>query len=162
MKTIKEKWINLSLHEKRIVTSSIFIAVILFFYALVASPLADKLKNLHKQIAQSNQLLAWMQMADDRIKSLQQNLQSSSATSAKSILSTIQTEIKQASLEKNLVTLRQADDQAVQVNLQNVSFDQLITWLIQLSRKYSYQVSQMTVTSTTIQGMVNIEMVVSM
>lgn len=155
---IKERWMSLSLREKRTVAAGIAAAIIFLCYLLIWSPVANKVEALRTQIQQDGKLLSWMQSANNRIKSLQQSMQPST-TSAKSILSIIQNEIKSSDFAKNLTTLRQVDAHSVQLNLQNVPFDNFITWLMQLSKNRGLQVTQMAVTPTSTQGIVVVEVI---
>jgi len=157
---IKERWSSLSLREKRIVTAGCGIVIVLFFYLLIWAPIANKAIALRTQIEQDQKLLSWMQAADARIQSMQHSLHPSATTSSKSILSIIQNEINQPDFVKNLSTLKQVDNHSVQINLQNVPFDSMITWLTQLSKNKGLQVTQMSVTPTNTKGLVTVEIVV--
>lgn len=156
---IKERWSNLSLREKRIVTAGSIAAFILLFYLLIWAPISNKAASLRTQIEKDAKLLSWMQAADNRIQILQQSLHPSSSISSKSMLSIIQNEINQPGFAKNLSALRQVDNHSVQINLQNVPFDGLINWLTQLSKSNGLQVTQMAVAPTTTSGLVTAEII---
>ena len=159
MRNFKTTWHSLALREKQMVAAGIFAIVIFLLYLIIWLPISNKAESLRGQIEQNHQLLTRMESADSRIQSLQQSMQSSTSTSAKSVLSIIQNEIAPAGFSKNLSTLRQIDAHSVQLNLQNVSFDSLIKWLAQLSKTRGLQVTQMTVLPTGTQGLVTAEVI---
>lgn len=153
----KDRWQQLLLREKRILVAGIFFASILLFYALIWSPLNNKINYLQNKIHTDQQLLAWMQTADRRLSSLK-----NSDTSKKnngSILSIIQTQLQKSVFSAQISGLRLLNDNAVQFHLQNSSFDQLITWLVQLNEQYSLRVSQLSVNTTETIGLVNADVV---
>jgi len=156
-KDLMAEWETLSLRDKRRVAGGCAAATVTILYLFIWSPITHKIDTLQIEIEQNKKLLTWMQSADTKIQFLEKQLKPASASSSKSLLSLIQSEISQTTFAKNLTGLQQTDKNAVQFNLKNVVFDNVMTWLIQLWKQHGIQITQMSTTPTGESGIVTIE-----
>jgi len=147
---MKEWWLNLSLREKQTLVLGALCFALLSLYLLIWSPLAKKVENLRQQVQHNQQLLAWMQTADKHIQTLEKTRPTPREVNhERSLLSQIQDEIEQNNFAKNITQLRQTENDSVTFNLQQISFDQLITWLSQLWQQDDIIVTQITLAPLT-------------
>jgi general secretion pathway protein M len=156
---MKEWWNSLSLRDKRLASLAGIIVIVTLLYILIWSPLVNKNDLLRTQIQHNKQLLVWMKAANEQIETLQKNDRShQTSVSSASLLSTLQTSIKQSSLKDKFTQLKQSENDSVQLSFQSVNFDELITWLIKIWQEQGISVSQISVTPLASIGNVNAEM----
>ena len=153
---MKEWWLNLSLREKETISLGAFALVILGIYIFIWSPLTNKVTSLREQIERDSQLLKWMQSADQQIESAEKTAKTTKNSG--SLLSIAQTLIQESALSSQLTQLRQTDADSVQLSFKEVSFDTLIVWLAESSKKEHLLISEFRVTPLSTPGMVSAEL----
>lgn len=152
---MKQWWLGLSLREKQIVSIGSMMAAIFIIYAWIWSPLNHKINTMRTQITQNQELLNWMQLAD---KQLENTSDQKKTVSSESLLSLTQHQIKQSTFANQLSELRQGENDTVQLSFKQISFDNLITWLMDAGREQGLTVTQMTVTAYNTPGIVSAEL----
>lgn len=156
---MKERWNNLTLREKQTLSLGVLVIGILIIYLLVLSPLNNKVNTMRDQIHHNQDLLAWMQQTDKQIQDLAKTAQPTPTVHATgSLLSIVQKQINRTPLVSSLKQLHQGENDSVQMSFQQVDFDQLMAWLIQLSQQ-GLIVSQMSVTPSAAPGIVATDLV---
>ncbi|MHB1946864.1 MAG: type II secretion system protein GspM [Gammaproteobacteria bacterium] len=144
---MKEWWNNLALREKQMLSLGGFFLVAFFIYLLLWLPLDNKVVTLRNQIQRNQELLAWMKEADKRVQILEKTAQPKKPTPLTgSLLSIVQKQINRTPLVSSLTQLHQVDNDSVQLTFQKVDFDQLMEWLIQLSKQQGIGVTQISIT----------------
>ena len=157
---MKERWNNLTLREKQTVVLGALVVGILIIYLALLSPLNNKVNNMREQIRHDQELLGWMQQTDKQIQALAKTSQPApTAHATGSLLSIVQKQINRTPLVSSLKQLHQGENDSVQMSFQQVDFDQLMAWLIQLSQQQGLIVSQMSVTPSTSPGIVATDLV---
>jgi type II secretory pathway component PulM len=154
---MKEWWSHLSLRDKRIACLGISFVFIILLYSIILLPFIDKNKLLRTQIQHDKSLLVWMKAVNQQIKTLQKSPSISISHTDESPLSMVQNEMKANSLAGKLTQLKQAESDSVQLNFQSLHFDELITWLTQISQRQGLVVAQTSITSIDSSGTVNAE-----
>lgn len=153
---MKQWWLGLSLREKQTLMLGGIAVAIYIVYALIWSPLDNKIVAMREQIQQDQKLLAWMQAADKRLTG--SDNPTPTPLLASSLLSVAQKQIKQSALADQLSQLRQAENDAVQLSFKQVDFDKLVTWLADSSRQKGLTVAQLTVAPSESPGIVSAEL----
>lgn len=151
---MKEWWINLSLREKQTVALGSVLVFIFLIYELIFASLSSSVEHLRQQIHKNKSLLTWMQESDKRIQQLEKNQHSTNKSSA-SLISIIQDDLNNNPISKKVTELRQSDNDSVELRFQQVSFDDMTAWLINLSRDQQLIITQMTVTPVGTAGIVD-------
>ena len=141
---MKEWWINLSLREKQTVALGSVLVFIFLIYELIFASLSSSVEHLRQQIHKNKSLLTWMQESDKRIQQLEKNQHSTNKSSA-SLISIVQDDLNNNPISKKVTELR----------FQQVSFDDMTAWLINLSRDQQLIITQMTVTPVGTAGIVD-------
>lgn len=159
---MKEWWNHLALREKQLLSLGFLFICIFLLYLLVLNPLDQKVTDIRNQISRNQELLAWMQDADKKIQSVEKSsLQNKNiGHSSGSLLSIIQKQINRTPLVSTLSQLHQVENDSVQLTFQKVDFDQLLKWLIQVSKQEGIQISQAHMTPSPSPGIVSAEIVV--
>lgn len=157
---MKEWWLNLSLREKQTVSLGAGVLAAILIYLILWAPLSYKVNQLRSTLQHSQQLLVWMQKTDQQIQTLQKiSKKSHSFPTTASLLSLIQNQINQSPLAKNLSQLKQADNDTVQVSFQQIEFDKLISWLIQVWQQHGLILTQIAITPSGPPGIVTAEFI---
>lgn len=149
---IKERWLQLSEREKQTVAVGVFFLILFSLYYFIWSPLSTKVVDLKKSANDNVILLHWMQETDQKINSLQKNYSHNKVTSPS--LSILQNAIQQSDIAKNLSDMQQKDKDIVQLHFKEVSFDKLMTWLINHSSE-GWTISEFSITKSSKPGMVS-------
>ncbi len=158
---MKDWWNNLSLREKQGVAAAAGFILLFLLYSILWLPLANKTDLLRKQIVKNKNLLAWMQSADQQINVLTQFSQKHTVNHQGSVLGIVQTELTKADLAAHVTQLKQAESDGVRLQLQKISFDELIGWLIHLWQQDRLTVSQAAIVPGDAIGLVSAELVLT-
>lgn len=156
---MKEWWQNLALREKQILALGGFVVALFVLYEIIWSPFTNKIDNMRASVADNQKLLAWMQNADEIMQSLTKSAKTKSQQTG-SLLGLMQSEINKSPLGRHVTQLRQSENDSVQMNLQKVNFDQMISFITDLSNRYGLVTSQITVTPTQTPGEVMADVII--
>jgi len=151
---MKNWFANLSEREKFLVLGGGAIAVILLLYFLLWLPFSVKIANEQSTLAAQKQLLSWMQPATQQVLELQKTQTKAQKVGAGSLLSTVDRSLKQSALAKFSVQIDQTDNNQVNVQFNSIPFDPLVSWLIEVNKRYHISVQQLSLTSEATIGMV--------
>ncbi len=158
---MKEWWFNLSLREKQTVSLGGAAVLIGILYLLIWSPLHSSVTGFRDQIEHNQNLLSWMQTADEKIQAAEKMGQKPATHSTASRLTTVQNELKKSPIANNITQLVQADNDSVKLNFQKVDFDLLMIWLTELWQQQGLIVTQLTTKSAGSPGIVEAEFILS-
>lgn len=157
---MKERWNELALREKQIVSAGAFVVSLLLLYVLIWLPLTNKLDELRNKIRHNQELLIWMQDADKNIQALEKAPAKNPTVHATgSLLSIVQKQINGTTFVSNLTQLHQVDSESIALSFQKVEFDRLIQWLTPFLQHYGLTIVQMSVTPSTTPGIVTADLV---
>jgi type II secretory pathway component PulM len=151
---MKEWWHNLSLHEKKMLIAGGIVVLVLCLYEFVWAAVVDSSEELRHKISRNHTLLAFMQETDKQIQLVDQQATTPSGTTS-SLLSTVQNDIANTPLKSALAQLQQSDNDSVQLHFQQVNFDELIRWLATLCHTHSLTITQMSITPSANNGIVD-------
>jgi type II secretory pathway component PulM len=129
--------------EKRALCVLVGVLACVLFCVLLLAPLNNHLGHVRANIRHDEATFAWMQAAD-RVLSSPNAAHSASLTPVEA-LAALQTVIQQSSFSGSLKSLKQDGDQGIRLQLDAVSFDQLIVFLGEFEAKYALTVSALTV-----------------
>jgi len=153
---LKEWWSTLAEREKKAVALAGSVLVIALFYLLIWSPYLSRVASLRKHLTAQKQTLLWMKKADKEIERLGEPSQSNkAATTPIALLAYLQKEITAAGLEGSLSELKQADNEAVELQFGKVNFDRLMKLLLQVAKDQPVVISRMSVKADTAPGLVS-------
>lgn len=153
---MRDWWLNLSLRERQTLSVGGVFIVLFLLYEIIWSPLSDSVSALRTRVQQNGVLLAWMEQADQHMHAL---TKISTTPSTASILSLVQTELKKSPFAQHVGQLRQGENNTVQMTLQKVNFDQLITWLTMLWKTNGLIATQVSIMPSAGAGIVSAEVI---
>src|SRR3989338_4707435 len=162
MKNFQEWWDNLSLREKQTMSLGSVVVILLLVYEIIWSPFTNKVTHLREQVRHNQELLIWMRQTDQQLQQLATTSKAKPVQLTGSLLSTVQEQMKKNPLAQHATQLRQTENDSVQLNLQKVSFDQLIVFLTTLWNQYHIIVTQLTVIPTATSGEVTADLVIKL
>lgn len=154
---MKDWWMNLAIREKQMAALGILLVGLFIIYEIMFAPLLGSVDNLRDKIHKNQSLLTWMESSDKRIQFLEKSPQTKEKSSA-SLLSIVQDDINKNPIAKSISQLQQADNDTIQLHLQNVSFDNMIKWLATLCQQQHLMINQLTITTGSSAGMVDAEL----
>ncbi|OAI47035.1 hypothetical protein AYO45_05990 [Gammaproteobacteria bacterium SCGC AG-212-F23] len=158
---MKARWEALTEKEKIIVAASSIGAGILLCYALIFAPLNHAVSDLREKIPQDQKTFAFMQSSADHIESLKKLSEQHHGAATASLLGTVQKQLKNSLLEKQVTELQQVDSNTVHLTLQKTNFDELIIWLTTFWQEKGIIVSQISVTPNGAPGVVTADVMLS-
>jgi general secretion pathway protein M len=157
---LKDWFINLSSREQRLVAIGGTLVIFAIIYFLLWQPVADRLQNLQQDVVAQRELYQWMQQNVPELKARRLSGYAAQTTSPGSILSVIDDSLKDNNLNKPLKEINKTNENTVSLQFDNVSFDELIAWLINFSHQQRVTISQFTATPTQQTGMVKAELAI--
>jgi general secretion pathway protein M len=143
-------WQQLNLREKKLVSAMASLVLVFIFYSFVWQPLNNNIAKTEKKIARQQQLLSWVQENTTRY----QQAKSSAGNQAKGSLSSI---VNRTASSKNIsITRMQPQGDNIQVWIDEISFNQLLQWLEQLSTKEGLRVTNIDLSDADQSGIVRV------
>jgi general secretion pathway protein M len=140
---IKTWWLALNTRNKSMIFYGAIYTLLILYFAIILAPLNNKIDSLKYEVAENQQLNFWMTQSIDKINRFHNS--SSKPIKYTSLLALIDQDAKAKSWGSSVTELKQINDNQVQVSLNNVDFDDLISGLEQLWIKYSVQVIKISV-----------------
>jgi general secretion pathway protein M len=141
---IKTWWLELKTREQNIIFCSTILTLLLLYFAIIIAPLSNKIESLKKETAEDQQLNLWMTQSIDKISKFH-NIASIPIINHTSLLALIDQDAKAKPWGISVTEMKQINDNQVQVSLNNLDFDELITGIEQLWGKYTVQVIKISV-----------------
>ncbi|OQW94909.1 MAG: hypothetical protein BWK79_04315 [Beggiatoa sp. IS2] len=143
---MKYWWSQLSLRERYILLIGTLLLGILLGYGWLWEPWLKAQKQLENVVASQQMTLEWMQSAAAEIRQLRNSAKtSSSKTTPISLLSLIDSNIRQSALAKTNKRIEPKGEHEVQVEFEQVSFTELMRWLGQFYNQQPVQISNISV-----------------
>jgi type II secretory pathway component PulM len=152
---MKDWWLNLSLREKQAIAIGVFLLGLFLIYEIIFASLFSTTSSLRAKIHKNQTLLLWMKDGDKRIQELQNTRVPAQTNDTSSLLSSVQNNLKQTPLQKNVLQLQQADNDSIEMHLQQINFDNMLTWLIQLCRAQQLTITDMFIKPAGADGIVD-------
>lgn len=148
---MKERWLSLNSREKQLVI--VMGSVVLFFilYSAIWKPLNTNISSATSKVERYQQLHNWVQTETVRYKSI---ASSSGKRSNKGSLSSVLN--KTAGRNQISIARMQPQGDDIQIWIEEVSFNQLLTWLEQLSSREGISVKSIDLTDTDQSGVVKV------
>lgn len=148
---MKERWLSLNAREKQLVI--IMGSVVLFFilYSAIWKPLNKNISSATSKVERYQKLNNWVQTETTRYK-----LMAGSAGKVKNKGSLSSVLNKTSGRNKISITRMQPQGNDIQVWIEEVSFNQLLTWLEQLSSREGISVKSIDLINTGQSGVVKV------
>ncbi|MDH5472240.1 MAG: type II secretion system protein M [Gammaproteobacteria bacterium] len=149
-------WLNsLNTRERNSIIAAAVFLVISLFYLAIWEPVFNNLHIEQQKFESERQLYYWMKDAAAELQTLQSTgTRLTNRFKNQSISSLAELSAQSTGIKQNIKKL-DSDSKGVKVELDQVSFDQLILWLSDMSQKYSIQVTSLHIEKQKDPGTVN-------
>ena len=147
---MKAWWQQLNSREQRLVTVMSVLMSIFILYGLIWQPLTENINKTTLKLERQQALLTWVAENTQRYQQVKRNVRSSSGASLSSI-------VNRTSRANNItITRMQPQGGDLQVWIDEISFNQLLTWLEQLAVNDGLQVKNIDLSTADQQGVVRV------
>lgn len=147
---MKTWWQQLNIREQRLVLAMSVVISVFVLYGLIWQPLNEKIASTQVKVERQQALLAWVEENTQRYQQAKRNGANNSGASLSSI-------VNRTSRSNNITITRmqpQGDD--LQVWIDEISFNQLLSWLEQLASRENLQVKNIDLSLADQQGVVRV------
>ncbi len=156
---VKQKWSLLSQNEQRLIIAGGVLVLVFATYFYVWKPYTVLINNYTQRVNELRADIAWLKKIKQQIKQLetqpQQRLAAqASGLSSRSLIDAIDKSIRTNQLADSLEVLKKTGDHQVFLAFKNTEFDNLIQWLINISRQLGVQVVNADIEKTDTRGLV--------
>jgi general secretion pathway protein M len=147
---MKAWWQQLNTREQRLVSGMSVLMSIFILYGLIWQPLTENIEKTTLKLERQQALLIWVAENTQRYQQAKRNARASSGASLSSIVN------RTSSANNITITRMQPQGDDLQVWIDEISFNQLLTWLEQLAISDGLQVKNIDLSSADQQGMVRV------
>lgn len=157
---LKEWWAPLAEREKYAVAiGGLFLSLLIVYEAIIA-PFFAHLDELRTRIVAEQKLLVWMDATDKQLQKAEgKEVKHVKILSPVILLSMVKQQVSHVNLSGELVQLKQASNESIEMHFQKVEFDKLVTLLMAISKAANVGVSQLSVSTDNTPGIVNADVV---
>lgn len=147
---MKAWWQQLNIREQRLVSVMSVLISIFILYGLIWQPLTENIEKTTLKLERQQALLTWVVENTQRYQQAKRNARANSGASLSSIVN------RTSSANNITITRMQPQGDELQVWIDEISFNQLLTWLEQLAINDGLQVKNIDLSSADQQGMVRV------
>lgn len=147
---MKTWWQQLNIREQRLVVIMSALIAIFIFYSLIWQPMNENIANSKMKIERQQKLLTLVQEGTQRYKDAARNGGRSSGESLSSIVN------RTSRLESISITRMQPQGDDLQVWIDEIPFNQLLSWLEKLASRNGLQVKSIDLSKADQQGVVRV------
>lgn len=147
---MKTWWQQLNIREQRLVVVMSALISIFILYGLIWQPMNESIETSKLKIERQQKLLTWVQESAQRYQQAKRNGGRSSGESLSSIVN------RTSRLEKISITRMQPQGDDLQVWIDEISFNQLLSWLEKLASRDGLQVKNIDLSKADQQGVVRV------
>lgn len=147
---MKTWWQQLNIREQRLVVVMSALISIFILYSLIWQPMNESIETSKLKIERQQKLLTWVQESAQRYQQAKRNGGRSSGESLSSIVN------RTSRLEKISITRMQPQGDDLQVWIDEISFNQLLSWLEKLASRDGLQVKNIDLSKADQQGVVRV------
>ncbi len=148
---MKAYWDALEGRDRQLLVVLLATVLVAAFYWLIWQPLQDDLVNTERKIKAQENTLAQVKVIGQKIVDLQ------GGTVTKKISGDLNHQINSSAQQGKIAISRlQAKDQTVQVWIDEVNFNQFLSWLETLSKRYGIEVLNIDISATDKKGMIQV------
>ena len=146
---MKARWQQLQPREQQLLLLSGIVVVIIVFYSLLWQPLNSNIAKAEKKLQRQQQLLSWVVEHGNQLKA-----SDNKAVKASGSLTTIVNST--AKRARITVSRMQPKGNSIQLWLNDLSFDQLLKWLLMLQQDYQLHIEAIDIAQTDVDGVVSV------
>lgn len=147
---------SLEQRERLLVVGGAAALLLMFVYLAIFAPLYEKHEQLLLSVTAQRDTVQWMQQSGERARQLQRKAGGSSKSlDGSSLLSVSDRTARTAGLGSQLKRIEPEGKNSVRVWLEGASFDILIGWLTDLSKRHGVDINSISIDRTPVAGQVD-------
>ena len=143
--------------ERIMVSIAVVVVALLLVYAAAWSPLASSVTSLRESVDEQQSLKQWMQQSAAEVNRLRSTV-GGGAGDRRSLLAVVDQTSKQSQLAPAVKRIEPDGQELVRVSLEQVAFDDLVTWLGNLQRSFGVSVADVSIERQADSGRVNVRL----
>lgn len=147
---MKAWWQQLNIREQRLVLVMSVLVSIFILYGLIWQPLNESINKQKSTLERQQDLLIWVEENTQRYQAAKRSGRAGSGASLSSIVN------RKSRLNNIIITRMQPQGDDLQVWIDEISFNQLLTWLEQLASRDGLQVKNIDLSLADQQGVVRV------
>lgn len=159
---IKEWWQHLGPREQKLVSYGGIITLLLLFFAFIWLPEMQFVSLTRNKIPHTRNLVVWMQAADRKLSLASHENNDKPILTPVGLLSTLQNRINRMNMQNALQQLKQISNEAIELNFNEVEFDNLISLLLETCKNPSVKIEQLSASASKNSGMVKARVVLKL
>lgn len=153
MNNIKEillqKWQHLSQREKIILAAGSVFVLLSFFYLMLWSPLVTTADYYRQEVVANKMLLTQIEQVGPEISSLRSQIKRSQIKNQAELISVLEKASKKSRVAQALTSSGFGPQNTVRLQFDDVVFDDLVAWLVELQQKNGIVVDTFHIEKTT-------------
>jgi general secretion pathway protein M len=155
---MKEWWFGLQASERRTLTVGGVALVLTLIYFVGWAPLQEGVATLETQVQEQQALKRWMEQSAAEVQQLRRGGAGQSLGAGRSLLTVVDQTARGGQLGPSLKRMEPEGDNGVKVWLEQVAFDEMMSWLVTLEQQYGVTVATLTVERQAVAGRVDAHM----
>lgn len=137
---MKEWWFGLQAGERRTLTAGGVVLVLVMIYFAGWAPLQESIATLDGQVQEQQALKRWMEQSAAEVSQLRRSGAGQPLAGGGSLLTVVDQTAKSSQMGVGLKRIEPEGENGVKVWLEQVSFDEMMGWLVTLGQQYGVTV----------------------
>jgi general secretion pathway protein M len=146
---------HIEARHRPLAISAALLLLCLLIYAAIWLPFSHSVERLSAQVSDQRALETWMHQAATQVAQLRGTGSAVGRSDGRSLLALVDQTAKQSQLGSAIRRVEPDGEGKARIHLEQAAFDDIITWLEQLSVKYGIHVDEITVDRLDRPGLVN-------
>ena len=155
------RWQQLSMRERIIVAVGGAFLILFVFYLLIWEPLSNAVYQYREDVISNKILLLQLAQAGPEINSLRTQVKRSQIKDQAELLSVVEKAVRQSRVQGVIAEIGLGPQNTVKLRFDDVPFDELITWLIEMQQKQGVVVQTFDLVRLPEMGHVKVQMTVN-
>lgn len=141
---LRQHWEQLQVRERRVLLFGAVAVILMGLYVLVWEPVVVGRAKLEQEVAEQQELLAWMEQSAREVQALRGSNRNTGRTGGQSIMSVVDSTARTQGLS-NVLEVQPEGDNTVRIRLSQASFDQTLRWLDKLVNEKNLRITGLVV-----------------
>lgn len=157
---MKERWENLTSREKNLILIGAVLIILTVIYQFWWWS-HERVIALSHQLTQSETSIKRFQQAVGALATLRKSHKQREAVTPESLLTAVENAVRDKPVSKSVTQITAVKSGVVRLQINHVSFDDLIKWLSEIQKEQGIYVLQIRVNKTNAQGIVDVDLQLS-
>jgi general secretion pathway protein M len=156
---MKEWWLTKTQREQLMLIAAAAVTLLFLLYLLAWQPFTQAVEKKRQLVASQRTTLNWMEENLPEIQRLRGQHGRETKTSNEALLTLVDRTAKQRQLRQQIKRIKPQGDDAVQLWVEQVSFDTLLRWLGELTAQHGIAIDSLNIDRQEAPGLVNARLV---